>query len=556
MNNKAIIAIIDAILSSRLEEIKTIKGPRGLRGRPGKDFQLDEHLEPVSKILQTIVDDGDFKLKYSDLTDEDKEELKLKFEDLSVNELEQLMGPRGPRGRDGKSFNFYECKEDIEQSLKSELPNLKLKFSDLTKEDKEELTLKFGHLTDEEKSSLKGEKGFRGQRGKVGESGAKGEQGPKGADGKDGIQGEKGLDGKDGEQGPKGFRGQRGKIGEKGEQGPMGIQGIPGIPGVAGRTGRDGEDGQDAPFITDIQVEQLSSNEIGFVFEFSDGSVIETGSIELPSITQLAYSMMASTGGGGGGSISVSDGTTTVDPATGIEFTGATVVDNGGVAEVTIDGPSITDGVTTLVSNDICFDGATVTDNGGQTKVTIDGQDCIVVADEGNEITDCLKSINFVGSNVQAYNSTVIADWPSLDVIDFIGSWESGSPGQVTVEVFATATTLQETYTAGEPVTAFNVMRLTNGQTVFNAKNDGTFIEAQSVGISLTTGIIGTPTSVVMFGILSDPGFTFGANVPLFVGAGGVITDVAPLVGYIIQIGHGLGTGAIFVKVEEPILIL
>lgn len=48
----------------------------------------------------------------------------------------------------------------------------------------------------------------------------------------------------------------------------------------------------------------------------------------------------APVGGGGGGSISVTDDSTTVDPATGIEFTsGATVTDGGGgVAQVAVGG--------------------------------------------------------------------------------------------------------------------------------------------------------------------------------------------------------------------------
>lgn len=247
------------------EDIESLRGPKGDRGldgkagRDGKDFNLEESLPEVSKAISETV----FALSDS---------LKLKFSDLSEEEVAQLRGPRGRDGRPGKDFNFEEHREFFE-SLKpkfsdftfEEVEKLKLKFDDLSDEEKASLKLRFVDLTDEEKLSLKGP---RGQRGKSG---------------RDGIDGKNGIDGK------------------------QGIQGLPGIPGKPGRDGiegRNGIDGKDAPYITAIDVSQRR-DKFTLVFKFSDGSEIESESIDLPNNIKETWviggGVSSSSGGGGGG---------------------------------------------------------------------------------------------------------------------------------------------------------------------------------------------------------------------------------------------------------------
>lgn len=240
-------------------------GLRGRDGRPGRDFVFEEHREYFDSL----------KLKFEDLTDEEKEALKLKFEDLTEDERAAIRGPRGRDGRAGRDFVFDEHREYFE--------SLKLKFDDLTDEEKQTLKLKFADLSDEERASLKlrfedlsederillrGPRGLRGQRGSHGR------------DGKDGIS-------------------------IRGLPGPQGLKGLPGLNGV---DGRDGLDGLDAPYITDIRLIE-SGDKISFVFEFSDGSEIETQGVTLPTPVQnFSYSS------GGGGRVKV-DYETIVDEA-------------------------------------------------------------------------------------------------------------------------------------------------------------------------------------------------------------------------------------------------
>lgn len=158
------------------DEVRMLRGPRGQRGKPGKDFVFEENQDEIKVLIDASVLErkDELKLKFSDLTKEEVENLKLKFEDLSESDRE----------------------------------GLKLKFENLTEEDKNSLKLKFSDLTEEETEMLRGPRGVRGQRGKRGHTG---EQGPRGE---------------------KGDQGERGPIGPRGAIGPAGLEGRPGKDGV------------------------------------------------------------------------------------------------------------------------------------------------------------------------------------------------------------------------------------------------------------------------------------------------------------------------------------
>lgn len=266
-----------------VDQIASLRGPRGTDGRDGKDFVMAEHEEMFRALSK------EFALKFTDLTadqistlrgprgrdgkdgtsghsfifEENKnaiegiiraeitslrESLRLRYADLTEDDRAELRGPRGRDGIDGRDFVFDEHREYFD--------SLKLRFSDLTDEEKESLKLRFSGLTELEKASLKlrfedltvddrlslrGPRGLRGQRGSHGR------------DGKDGLS-------------------------IRGLPGPHGLRGLPGADGIEGR---DGLNGADAPFVVDIKLEEYG-NEIYFVFHYSDGSVIETDKVEMP----------------------------------------------------------------------------------------------------------------------------------------------------------------------------------------------------------------------------------------------------------------------------------
>lgn len=230
-------------------------------------------------------------------------------------EIEKIRGPKGEkpvfRKLNGTLQMKYEGEPDSAYVDIFDREELKMKFSDLTPEQKDELKLHFSDLTEEDKAELKGEKGDIGPQGLRGEQGIQGEtgpqgpigetgpQGPVGPKGEQGVKGDKGdtgsgfkvlgyfstqeelesgivspqagdaygvgkgapydiyiydainsvwknngpLQGAQGPKGDKGDTGPQGPQGERGDIGPQGLQGIQGDPGPQGPTGEQGPKG-------------------------------------------------------------------------------------------------------------------------------------------------------------------------------------------------------------------------------------------------------------------------------------------------------------------------
>lgn len=106
----------------------------------------------------------------------------------------------------------YTSEEDTAYRVLVPYDDLKLKFSDLTPEQKDELKLHFSDLTEEDKAELKGEKGDIGPQGLRGEQGIQGETGPQGPIGETGPQGPVGPKGEQGVKGDKGDTGSSFKV--------------------------------------------------------------------------------------------------------------------------------------------------------------------------------------------------------------------------------------------------------------------------------------------------------------------------------------------------------
>lgn len=249
---------------------------------------------------------------------QDKTYIQWRYTDGNWQNLVAVSDLKGPAG-DTPVFRTgstgiewkYTSEEDTAYRVLVPYDDLKLKFSDLTSEQKDELKLHFSDLTEEDKAELKGEKGDIGPQGLRGEQGIQGEtgpqgpigetgpQGPVGPKGEQGVKGDKGdtgsgfkvlgyfstqeelgstivspqagdaygvgtgapydiyiydainsvwknngpLQGAQGPKGDKGDTGPQGPQGERGDIGPQGLQGIQGDPGPQGPTGEQGPKG-------------------------------------------------------------------------------------------------------------------------------------------------------------------------------------------------------------------------------------------------------------------------------------------------------------------------
>lgn len=262
------------------EQIEQLRGPRGREGKNGAsgiDFQWSAHADKITEIIG---------LEVEKIT----ESLKLRFSDLSADDIEQLRGPRGRDGHDGRGFIFDEHREYFE--------SLRLKFSDLTEDERGTLRLRFAHLTADEKATLKlrFEDLTEEDRALI--------RGPRG------VRGQRGTTGKAGES----------RIGPRGLPGPKGITGVSGAPGLRGS---DGVDGADAPHIVGIDVKQRD-DDIVFVFKFSDGTEISSDRVKLPAPVNVYGS-----GGASGRGRGVLNYDTRIDePSATVTYVGKTVPGN------------------------------------------------------------------------------------------------------------------------------------------------------------------------------------------------------------------------------------
>lgn len=113
---------------------------------------------------------------------------------------------------------------------------------------------------------------------------------------------------------------------------------------------------------------------------------------------------------------------------------------------------------------------------------------------------------------------------------------------------------LEITRIASEPISALQAVILDSDTTCALARNN-TFTNANCVGVALNAAGIGAAVTIHLFGALNDAFFTFTANEPIYLSdtTAGLITNVVPLTGFNTTLGHGLGSGAIYVDIEEPI---
>lgn len=114
---------------------------------------------------------------------------------------------------------------------------------------------------------------------------------------------------------------------------------------------------------------------------------------------------------------------------------------------------------------------------------------------------------------------------------------------------------LVDTKTCAEVISALKLVVALNDDEILLAEPD-TFENAKVLGVALQAGNIGDEIEVLLFGKLEDVSLTFTINDPLFLKASGSISDTAPVSPaetFNTTIGHSLGSGAIFVNIQEPI---
>ena len=265
-------------------------------GSTGIEWKYTSEEDTAYRVL---VPYDDLKLKFSDLTSEQKDELKLHFSDLTEEDKAELkgekgdigpqglrgeqgiqgetgpqgpigetgpQGPIGPKGEQGvkgdkgdtgsgfKVLGYFSTQEELESAIVS--PQAGDAYGVGTGAPYDIYIYDAINSVWKNNGPLQGAQGPKGDKGDTGPQGPQGERGDIGPQGLQGIQGDPGPQGERGEQGPQGETGAQGPKGERGEQGPQGLQGEKGetgpqgeqgLQGIQGVPGKDGAITVDAP---------------------------------------------------------------------------------------------------------------------------------------------------------------------------------------------------------------------------------------------------------------------------------------------------------------------
>ena len=131
MNTEILLALLLKKFEEKLAslpEASPLRGARGQKGSPGKDFDIVEHAETLRSYAK---------------------EFALTFDKLSDEEKEQLRGLQGRAGRDGTNGKDFDTKDHLDL------------FNDLAFKHR----ITFDQFTEEQREQLRGHKGAKGDTG-------------------------------------------------------------------------------------------------------------------------------------------------------------------------------------------------------------------------------------------------------------------------------------------------------------------------------------------------------------------------------------------------------
>jgi hypothetical protein len=103
-------------------------------------------------------------------------------------------------------------------------------------------------------------------------------------------------------------------------------------------------------------------------------------------------------------------------------------------------------------------------------------------------------------------------------------------------------------------ISALRICKATSANTISYASNLDDILDAQSLCLSLQSGVAMSQIDVALFGQVNDGFFNFPLNAPLYLGDDGQVLGVPPLSGHLVNIGHSLGTGAILLNFKAPLI--
>jgi len=112
-----------------------------------------------------------------------------------------------------------------------------------------------------------------------------------------------------------------------------------------------------------------------------------------------------------------------------------------------------------------------------------------------------------------------------------------------------------EVANAGQILSALKCVYASSPNTVQYANNNIDFTSASVFGITIVAAQLNESTQVQTYGVLRDSSFNWPSGAQLYLGTNGQITDTAPTSGFRTLVATSQGAGAIFINIQEPIIL-
>ena len=482
------------LTEDQIESLKGADGKDGADGRDGKDFDLEENIELLTNAVNKTVQ-------------EIKEQLKLKFDDLTIEEKESLRGSRGQRGKAGRDFEFSEHEEAItniitttvEKVVANNFDNLKLRFTD---------------LTEEERISLQGLQGPKGDRGKDFDFEEHKEEIVSVI--KEHIENiseslklkfeDLSDEAKEELRGP---RGQRGKA------------------------GRDFSLEESKSFIEEVLRQAFNDSAEDLKLRYSHLTAAEKEELKFKFEDFTEENLLLLRGPRGQRGKQGEQGIQGEKGEKGEDGIRGPIGARGPV------GPKGLKGENGL--------------NGEDGRDGRDGKDAPVLEEVRVEKRKDSLEFVFEMSDGQKIKSNPVKLPPTnVQNVYVGGATASGSGGETPA---SEAEWIVKNKIAGETISAFNIVRLYDANTIVKCSNNSTYSDARAIGISLSAGDAGDTIRVLILGIIENTFFNYPAGTLLFLGTNGTITDTAPTSGHLTIIGECPANGVFSISIKEPIVL-
>ncbi len=114
----------------------------------------------------------------------------------------------------------------------------------------------------------------------------------------------------------------------------------------------------------------------------------------------------------------------------------------------------------------------------------------------------------------------------------------------------------QETITAGENISALRILTTdSNGLAIYADPLNADHVR-KLLGMSTSAGLINEPVVIRLEGKYQDSGWSWDPNEKLYLGANGTLTQVAPVTGNLVVLGHAIKSDTIHLNFETPIALI